>query len=320
MHSMGASSHMVLAKASTLQLPLVLERQEERSCKVLHFIDMSRLTHRQDVYRDQFAYATPFKHMVFDDLLGADQLAQCETAFPSIDWDGWNNISHEHQYLKKSCDNIATIPEPLRTLIFELNSAPFVDWLSCVTGIPLLLPDPHLIGGGLHVSGPGGTLTPHTDFHVVEGLSLYRRLNLLLYLNRDWQAHNGGGLELWDKKNDKVEKTILPTLGTCVVFQTDNDSMHGFMTPVAHHDRQSVAIYYYTAEEAPQFSGDAGTHWRYESLYGDTQSVFALKTAAVFTLLSRVFSELSWRSSKIAAHLKKRSLVQGDTAPAKTRY
>ena len=119
-----------------------------------------------------------------------------------------------------------------------------------------------MLGRGLHVSGPGGTLTPHTDFHVIRGLSLFRRLNLLFYLNPDWSPENGGMLELWNKQQDRIEKSVSPTLGTCVLFKTNNESMHGFTTPVAGRNRQSVALYYYTAEEAEDFSGDGATYWR----------------------------------------------------------
>jgi hypothetical protein len=267
---------------------------------MLAWINMPSLDARVENQRQSFQEAQPFRHLIFDDLVTQDRLSSLIDAFPDTDWSGWQYVSHEHQYLKQSCSDTSTIPEPLRTLIYELNSAPFLRWLSHVTSIPEILPDPNLFGGGLHVTGPGGTLTPHTDFHVVKGLPLFRRLNLLLYLNPEWSEQNGGMLELWNKDRDLIEKTILPTAGTCVLFQTDDDSMHGFTMPVAGRNRQSVAMYYYTAVDAEKFSGDGATYWRSQSMAKDTNSWLRLQTQHFLLFGSRVASSISWRLAALA--------------------
>src|SRR5689334_19954513 len=130
--------------------------------------------------------AQPFKHLVFDDLLPSDASAALRAAFPPPDWQGWDRGRGDkdpYQPKKLTCADLALIPEPLDRLIFELNSGPFLTWLGKVTGIEHLLPDLRLYGGGLHSSGPGGRLLPHTDFHYASDLVLHRRLNLLVYLN-----------------------------------------------------------------------------------------------------------------------------------------
>lgn len=272
---------------------------------MLNYVDIIRLTRDTESFKETYENAAPFRHLVFDELVPREKLNALVHAFPDTQWNGWENVSHENQYLKMACDRIELIPDPIRTLIYELCSAPVLDWLTEVTGIPMILPDPLLIGGGMHVSGPGGTLTPHTDFHVVKGLSLYRRLNLLLYLNREWGPENGGQLELWDKKTDRVAKTVLPTLGTCVLFQTDNVSMHGFMTPVSVHNRQSIALYYYTAEDVKELAGDGATYWRYVSLANDPRSWMRLRTMGALMFASRIFSSLSWRSASLAQRMRR---------------
>ncbi len=42
------------------------------------------------------------------------------------------------------------------------------------------------------MSGPGGVLTPHTDFHSYLKLKLYRRVNVLVYLTPEWRREFGG--------------------------------------------------------------------------------------------------------------------------------
>jgi hypothetical protein len=224
----------------------------------------------QHVAADAQAYQTarPYKHTIQENFLVPDGKDALLKAFPADDWPGWDRgrgESDPYQPKKLTCANIAKIPEPLDQLIHELNSGPVLDWLEKLTGIKNLLPDPALWGGGLHSSGPGGKLLPHTDFHYGKIDKLHRRLNLLVYMNEGWKPENGGAFELWDQKKDKVEQEILPEYGRTVVFQTDADSLHGFSKPVAGRFRNSVAMYYYTVEAPERFSGDYATHWRLET-------------------------------------------------------
>ncbi len=162
------------------------------------------------------------------------------------------------------CDDIERIPGEFQALIREMSDPSFLTFLEHVTGIPKIIPDPYLNGGGLHSSGPGGVLKPHSDFHNYERLGLYRRLNVLLYLNPNWTAADGGSLQLWaDADAATVARTVVPAFGTCVIFQTDFDSVHGFTDPVkGPRYRNSIALYYYTAAESDRYSGDTTTYWR----------------------------------------------------------
>jgi len=63
-----------------------------------------------------------------------------------------------------------------------------------LTGIDALVPDPHFEGGGLHQIEPGGHLKVHADFNRHPRTGLARRLNALIYLNRDWKPEYGGAL------------------------------------------------------------------------------------------------------------------------------
>jgi Rps23 Pro-64 3,4-dihydroxylase Tpa1-like proline 4-hydroxylase len=136
-------------------------------------------------------------------------------------------------------------------LIGQLNAGPFVTFLEQLTGISGLLSDPHLRGGGLHEIRQGGLLGVHADFNVHPRLKVHRRLNLLIYLNKDWQEEWGGALELWDRTGQRCVKTIPPTFNRAVLFDTSNFSYHGHPHPLAcppERSRKSVALYYYSAD------------------------------------------------------------------------
>jgi hypothetical protein len=262
---------------------------------MIETVDLEKIKQRVKEDAEIFQHASPFPHIVFDDLLIGGLKEQILIAFPKDSWDGWHRFQDNYQFKKITCDQVHRIPYPLDRLVFELNSGPVLSWLSDLTGIAQLLPDPWLVGGGLHSSGPGGFLVPHIDFHLGNIDHYYRRLNLLLYLNEAWSEANGGALELWDKEHDCVVKEVWPAYGRCVIFQTDARSLHGFSKPLVGRDRHSLALYYYTATPPEDFSGDGSTHWRVNGMAnkGITKNI---KRAAyrVCMAASYRFSKLAW--------------------------
>lgn len=210
----------------------------------------------------QFARAEPWPHVVIDDLL-TDAGRQALRDFPSPEWPTWKAFADHHQKGKHVCPDVSAMPRAFADLIHQCGEPRFLAFLEAVTGIRGLLTDPYLDGGGLHASGPGGVLTPHTDFHLYPRLNLYRALNLLIYLNDDWTEADGGCLGLYRKGESAPAATILPAFGRAVLFRTDDHSVHGFTTPVAAGKwRKSVALYYYTARDGAAFAGDTSTHWK----------------------------------------------------------
>lgn len=122
-----------------------------------------------------------------------------------------------------------------------------------LTSIDGLIADPYFTGGGFHEVRTGGLLGVHSDFRINKSLHVERRINAIIYLNKDWQDSYGGNLELWDAGMTKCLKEIAPIFNRCVVFNTDNDSNHGHPEPLNSPEgltRKSIALYYYTASLA----------------------------------------------------------------------
>jgi hypothetical protein len=274
---------------------------------MLAYINTSRLLDRVDQDALEFANAVPFKHIVLDDLLVPGCESQMSDAFPDKDWQGWENADHQYQRFKSSCSSVEAMPPPIDRAVLELLSGELLNWLEKLTGIQNLLVDPHLGGGGLHTTFEGGYLVPHTDFHITNVENYYRRLNLLLYLNPTWQSENGGSLELWDKRRDAVAKEVLPVIGRCVVFQTDDESVHGFSKPVSGRiQRNSIALYYYTSTPPEQFSGDGNTYWHLDTLRGkERQTSTSILKRRLFLGIARLASRVSWRAGRMASQISK---------------
>lgn len=197
----------------------------------------------------------PFPHAVIHNAWNDELLIDCKREITEFtDWCGEKNFHGSR--LKRYCDDPDRLPFAVSLLIQEASSPKFLRWLSSLTGIPHLIPDPYLHGGGIHSIKSGGFLGIHTDFNHHEELDCWRRLNLLVYLN-EWNDEWGGALELW--KDGKRAKTIFPHRNTMAIFTTDDDSFHGHPHPLRcphNESRDSVALYYYTAK-APDSGFDS---------------------------------------------------------------
>jgi hypothetical protein len=200
--------------------------------------------------RAEYASARPFPHIAIDGLLPAEVLDGVLAEFPSPRQAEWFEFDSPLERKLATKDD-ATMGDVTRHLLAELNSAPFIDFLERLTGIEGLVPDTHFEGGGLHQIERGGHLKVHADFNRHPRTGLERRLNVLVYLNRDWKEEYGGALELWSRDMSTCEARILPLFNRCVVFSTTDTSFHGHPEPLNCPEgmtRKSLALYYYTKD------------------------------------------------------------------------
>lgn len=142
------------------------------------------------------------------------------------------------------------LPYYTRQLLYALNSRPFIAFLESLTGIKGLIPDPYFMGGGIHIVANGGHLDIHADFNHHKLMNLERRINVLIYLNKDWKPEYGGSFEIWNDDMSAQVESFAPIFNRMCCFNTTSRSWHGNPEPVNHPDgqpRQSIALYYYTA-------------------------------------------------------------------------
>ncbi|TCM20819.1 Rps23 Pro-64 3,4-dihydroxylase Tpa1-like proline 4-hydroxylase [Novosphingobium sp. PhB165] len=196
----------------------------------------------------EYRFNDPFPHVVVDDFLDPDLLRRVAAEFPDSTGHDYFDRSQERlkfQFRPDQCEGPAS-----RILFAELNSRAFLTFLTQMTGIRGLIPDPYHAGAGLHETRRGGHLGVHADFPFHAGMKVERRLNLLIYLNEDWAPEYGGALELWDRGMQQARHSVLPEFGRAVIFSTDRDTFHGHPEPLTcpeGRSRRSIATYYYTA-------------------------------------------------------------------------
>ncbi|MFN3370181.1 MAG: 2OG-Fe(II) oxygenase [Sphingomonadaceae bacterium] len=197
---------------------------------------------------DRYVAAEPFPHIALEDFIDRSLLNRVNDEFPR--WEPGRFA--DAQSNRKTGYQLEKIDSPfVNALLNALNGPGFLAFLESMTGIDGLVPDPWQVGGGLHETRRGGHLSIHADFNMHPKLGLRRRLNLILFLNEDWDDSYGGHLELWARDMSACRAKVAPRIGTAVIFNTDSDSFHGHPDPLAcpeDRTRRSIALYYYAAD------------------------------------------------------------------------
>ena len=189
---------------------------------------------------------SPFPHVVIDDFLPEAVLEKCLAEFPQeADCD----FNRDQERLKSSY-NPDTLTPALRALFYSFNFRPFIHVLENITSIKGLIPDPYFLGAGFHEIKQGGHLSIHADFNHHKPMNLERRINVLIYLNKNWLEEYGEQLELWNETMRQKLHSIVPLFNRCVIFNTSSNSQHGNPEQIRHPlwvSRKSIALYYYTS-------------------------------------------------------------------------
>ena len=224
------------------------ETEWHMASEAAFFFDGAKLLEMAHQYSPDYRKADPFPHIVIENFMPEAVLDGVLEEFPDIDAIQWLRFKNARE--KKLANNLdEQMPPRVRHLLAQFNSAAMCTFLEKLTGIEGIIPDPYFWGGGQHQIQTGGYLKIHADFNRHRKLRLDRRINLLLYLNRDWEESFGGHLELWDTEMTRCVQRILPIFNRCVIFNTTSNSYHGHPEPLTcpeDRTRKSLALYYYT--------------------------------------------------------------------------
>jgi hypothetical protein len=199
---------------------------------------------------DVIVHSHPFPHAVLDDFWNDDQLDRVRAEFPSPRDPGWKRYKNDNEGKLEGPPHLwgpetKKLFRSMADLASNLGSLFNIENLSMET-----------VGGGYHLIPPGGRLQVHTDFNRSPDTGLYRRLNMIIYLNKDWHD-TGGNLELWSQ--DEI-LCIAPEFNRTVIFETSDHSWHGH--PIsASRWRASIAAYFFSPDPPPGYAGDHSTVW-----------------------------------------------------------
>jgi hypothetical protein len=210
---------------------------------------LQQLAQRAVELAPQYHANKPFPHIYFDNFLPTAIADLALATFPDPEKIDWIRHRGVDQHRKLAFDQAEFLPSPLRDILFFLNSRPMLQFLEKLTGIPDIFGDPYYNGGGLHQTKSGGSLEVHADYSYHPKLKVDRRINVLVYLNKDWKEEYGGHFELWNRELTRAEVKLLPLFNRCAIFSTTSYSYHGQPSPLTcppDRTRKSIATYYFS--------------------------------------------------------------------------
>lgn len=251
---------------------------------------------RVDELRSQFHAAQPFRHVVVEQFLDPQLCQELIAEFPAFDTRYAKNERGELGR-KASIANLLTLGPAYARFDGLMRSREFLSVLGRITGIHGLLYDSQYVGGGTHENLDGQELDSHVDFNYHPRKALHRRLNLIVFLNREWEEAWGGCLELLRDPLDSPDARtmVLPLANRAVIFETTESSWHGFRrirTPSGRDiSRKSIAVYFYTRNRpAGETAPSHATLYYQRPLPAHIQAGYTLReedAAEIRTLLAR---------------------------------
>jgi len=262
------------------------EKQLSRPCRnrytgeVLALLHQDVCGHADDLAR-QFAAAQPFRHVVIEPFLDPQFCSELIAQFPPFESGDARNERGE-QAGKSVIGAIARLGPAYRQFDRLMRDGEFLTLVGRITGIPGLLYDGDYIGGGTHENRAGQELDSHVDFNYHPRLGWHRRLNLIVFLNPQWEESWGGSLELLREPSDDSDgarRSVAPLANRAVIFETTESSWHGFpviRTPPGI-SRKSLAVYFYSHKRpAAEMVPSHGTYYYQRPLPRHIQAGYTL--------------------------------------------
>ncbi len=221
--------------------------------------------------KEDYAQASPYPHCCIDGLISDTLLdgviQEARESTKGEDWLAFEQKGRAHNKVISTAEGLMSAGPNTAELVAMLTSSRFIRALEKLTGIEGIFLDPHFYNSGFHQIRPGGFLKIHRDFFFHHELKIYRRVNLLLYLNKDWKDEYGGYLEMLDGNMENSVK-YYPVNNRIVISTVTADALHGNPEPLScpqDRTRRSLALWYFTSQlperELLKYQASSSTGW-----------------------------------------------------------
>jgi len=185
------------------------------------------------------------KYVIIKNFLNFDIAEKVNYSFPSID-DSWYKYSNPIE-VKYANDKINHFSPIIKDIFYYLSSNILKEKISKISGITNLEIDEYLHGAGLHAYPKNGRLNIHLDYEKHPITNKQRRLNIILYLSKNWKSEWNGDTELYDDNCQNLIAKSPVIFNQAIIFKTDENSWHGLPEKIKCPEniyRKSLAFYY----------------------------------------------------------------------------
>jgi 2OG-Fe(II) oxygenase superfamily len=250
---------------------------------MLSLLHLDVREHLEDL-RQQFATAQPFRHVVIEHFLEPSFCQELIAQFPPFTAGDARNERGDAAG-KSVIGQVARLGPAFRQFDRLMRDAGFLGALGRITAIPGLLYDEDYAGGGTHENLDGQELDPHVDFNYHPRWGWHRRLNLIVFLNPEWEEAWGGCLELLREPSSQApeaRRVVAPRANRAVLFETTEKSWHGFPVirtpPGKGISRKSLAVYFYSHDRpAAEIAPSHGTYYYQRPLPAHLRAGYTLR-------------------------------------------
>jgi Rps23 Pro-64 3,4-dihydroxylase Tpa1-like proline 4-hydroxylase len=214
----------------------------------MQFVDDSYLKDKAEKLQRSWNQKHPFRYLIINNFFPKETAEHLYQHYPGINskkWDHTTYINQKNKFVKNTFEDLPVYQQ----LFEELNDKSFTQLLEKITGVQPLLPDSSLHGAGLHQSTKGAFLDVHIDFNKHPEKKWHRRMNLIIFMNKNWKKEYNGYLELWDMDKKERIENIKPSFNKAVLFETNEISFHGHPKPLntpPDVSRKSISLYFYS--------------------------------------------------------------------------
>jgi dTDP-glucose 4,6-dehydratase len=203
--------------------------------------------HNVEELQHTFLNALPFGNIIIPNFLDNDYAEKLYKDFPvDIENRKWHKYDNPIER-KYAFDNIKSLPENLKSIFYLLSTKEITNKISILSGIEDLEYDPYLHGAGLHVHEKNGLLHMHLDYEKHPYSNKQRRLNVIVYMSKDWNPEWNGETQLWDKNMENCVVKSNVVFNTAFIFKTNDISWHGLPEEIKCPQgvlRKTIAYYY----------------------------------------------------------------------------
>jgi dTDP-glucose 4,6-dehydratase len=226
---------------------------ENLNNKVDYFGDWIKNDAKLAELNNTFIHAEPYEHIIIPNFLNETFAEKIHKEFPtditSGSWYEYNNPIEK----KFANDKINNMPRCIKKLFNLLSCKEIIEKIHALSGVEKLEYDPYLHGAGIHIHSTGGKLDMHLDYEKHPHLNKERRLNIILYMSKDWKEEWNGDTQLWDKELTKCVVKSHVVFNTALIFKTNETSWHGLPEEIKCPNdtlRQTIAYYYVSPLES----------------------------------------------------------------------